>query len=110
LDVKNAFLHEDLHEKVYMEQPPRFVAQGEYQGCVCKLKKALYGLKQSPQAWFGKFSTAIMEFGIQRCQTDHSVFHLHTSVGYIILVVNLDDIVITSDDSGGIAQLKLFLQ
>jgi hypothetical protein len=70
----------------------------------------LYGLKQSPQAWFGKFSEAVIEFGLQRCQTDHLVFHLHTSAGYILLVVYVDDIVITGDDSGGIARLKLFLQ
>jgi hypothetical protein len=56
------------------------------------------------------FSEAIMEFGLQRWQTDHSVFHLHTSVGYILLVVYVDDIVITGDDSRGIARLKLFLQ
>jgi hypothetical protein len=60
LDVKNAF----LHEKVYMEQPLGFVAQGEYWSGVYKLKKALYSLKQSPQAWFGKFSEPVIEFGL----------------------------------------------
>jgi hypothetical protein len=110
LDVKNAFLHGDLHEEVYMEQPPGFVAQGKSQGHVCKLKKALYGLKQSPRAWFEKFSEAVLKFGLQRCQTNHSAFHLHTSAGYIFLVVYVEDIVIIGDDSGGIARLKQFLQ
>ena len=27
LDIKNVFLHDDLHEEVDMEQPPGFVAQ-----------------------------------------------------------------------------------
>ena len=55
LDIKNVFLHGDLQEEVYMEQPPRFVAQGEI-GRVFGLRKSLYSLKQSPRAWFGKFS------------------------------------------------------
>ncbi|XP_059649061.1 uncharacterized mitochondrial protein AtMg00810-like [Cornus florida] len=93
-----------------MEQPPRFVAQGEYRHTVCRLKKALYGLKQSPRAWFGKFSEAALEFGLNKCQIDHSVFHLCTKAGFIFLVVYIDDIMITDDDSAGIAKLKLFLQ
>ena len=58
LDIKNVFLHGDLEEDIYMEQPPGFVAQGE-SGLVCKLHWSLYGLKQSPRAWFGKFSHVI---------------------------------------------------
>nr|CAN75245.1 hypothetical protein VITISV_014213 [Vitis vinifera] len=79
-DIKNAFLHGDLAEEVYMEQPPGFVAQGEY-GLVCRLRRSLYGLKQSPRAWFSCFSSVVQEFGMFRSTSDHSVFYHHNSSG-----------------------------
>ena len=108
LDIKNAFLHGDLQEEVYMEQPPGFVAQGE-SGKVCHLRKSLYGLKQSPRAWFGKFSLAVERFGMQKSKSDHSVFYKQSEAGIILLVVYVDDIVITGNDAAGISSLKTFL-
>ena len=109
LDIKNAFLHGDLAEEVYMEQPPGFVAQGE-SGLVCRLRRSLYGLKQSPRAWFGRFSSVVQEFGMLRSTADHSVFYHHNSSGQCIyLVVYVDDIVITGNDQDGIQKLKQHL-
>ena len=106
LDIKNAFLHGDLAEEVYMEQPPGFVAQRE-SGLVCRLRRSLYGLKQSPRAWFGRFSSVVQEFGMLRSTADHSVFYHHNSSGQCIyLVVYVDDIVITGSDQDGIQKLK----
>ncbi len=53
MDVKNVFLHGDLQEELYMEQPPGYVDQ-THPNLVCRLKKALYGLKQAPRAWSDK--------------------------------------------------------
>ena len=41
---------------------------------------------------------------------DHSIFYRNSSSGIILLVVYVDDIVITGSDSKGISSLKSFLQ
>ena len=64
-------------------------------GKVCRLRKSLYGLKQSPHAWFGKFSQAVEAFGMQKSKSNHSVFSKNSSYGIILLVVYVNDIVIT---------------
>ena len=80
LDIKNAFLHGDLAEEVYMELLPGFFAQGE-SDLVCRTHCSLYGLKQSPRTWFGHFSYVVQEFGMTQSTLDHCAFYHHTSSG-----------------------------
>ena len=56
------------------------------------------------------FSQAVEEFGMQKSKSDHFVFYRNSSLGIIMLVVYVDDIVITGSDSKGISSLKLFFQ
>ncbi|RVW83237.1 Retrovirus-related Pol polyprotein from transposon RE1 [Vitis vinifera] len=82
---KNAFLNRELEEEVYMDVPPR-LEQGS-SNKVCQLKKALYGHKQSPQAWFKS-----------------------TNEGKItVLMVYVDDLILTGNDHVEIEDLKKIL-
>ncbi|GKA55636.1 ribonuclease H-like domain-containing protein, partial [Tanacetum coccineum] len=98
LDVKNAFLHGQLSETVYMHQPPGFVdsAHPDY---VCHLQRSLYGLKQAPRAWFQRFASFITRVGFQHSKTDTSLFvyHMGSDVAYLLLYV--DDIILTASST-----------
>ena len=48
LVVKTAFLHGNLEEMIYMQQPLYFIKRGD-KNKACLLLKSLYGLKQSPR-------------------------------------------------------------
>ena len=48
IDVKTAFLHDDLEEKIYISQLMGFKTTRK-ENMIYKLKKALYRLKQSPR-------------------------------------------------------------
>ena len=57
--MKTAFLHGDLEEKIYMQQPKGFEVKGK-ENFVGKLKKSLYGLKQASRQWYKKFDSFIV--------------------------------------------------
>ncbi|RVW43508.1 Retrovirus-related Pol polyprotein from transposon RE1 [Vitis vinifera] len=94
LDVQNAFLNGDLVEQVYMAQPPGFL-HPNHPNKVCKLKKALYGLKQSPRAWFTKLSSALLSWGFNSSRTDSSMFVHFGTHSTLIVLVYVDDIIVT---------------
>ncbi|KAJ3698372.1 hypothetical protein LUZ61_002077 [Rhynchospora tenuis] len=104
LDVNNAFLHGELQETVYMQQPPGFVDELR-PNHVCHLKKALYGLKQAPRAWFQKLRTFLVANHFKPSQADCSLFIYNNQGTIIYILVYVDDIIITGNDSQAIAAL-----
>nr|GFC74667.1 putative reverse transcriptase, RNA-dependent DNA polymerase [Tanacetum cinerariifolium] len=73
-DMKNAFLHGELKEEVYMEALPGFLEHFK-PGEACRLKKSLYGLKQSPRAWFGRFTLAMKRNRDDQLQTNRHPYN-----------------------------------
>ncbi|EXB62836.1 Lysosomal alpha-mannosidase [Morus notabilis] len=100
------FLNGDLEEEVFMSLPPGFEDKFG-QGKVCRLKKSMYGLKQSPRAWFECFERIVKDYGYCQSQADHTMFYKHTEKGKLsILIVYVDDIIMTGDDIEELAGLK----
>jgi len=106
MDVKNAFLHGDFTEEVYMRPPPGY---NHPPNKVCPLHRALYGLKQAPQVWFSKFSSTVYSFGFTQSSYDRALFIRHTNKGRILVLIYINDMIITEDDVDGIHELKSFL-
>lgn len=71
-----------------------------------RLHCSLYGLKQSPRAWFDRFRKAMLKRGYPQSNADHTLFYKHTEDKVAILIVYVDDIVITGNDTKEISDLK----
>lgn len=96
----------ELDEEVYMELPPGLETHENYRK-VCKLNKSLYGLKQSPRAWFDKFAKTVIQQGYTQCQADHTLFvRISTENRTTILIVYVDDIILTGDHEEELDRLK----
>jgi hypothetical protein len=106
MDVKNAFLNGDLSKEVYMQPPPGLSSPSNQ---VCHLHRTLYGLNPAPRAWFAKFSATVSCLGYSISSYDSALFLCCTDRDIILLLLYVDDMIITGDDSIGIMELKQLL-
>eukprot|EP00253_Pinus_taeda_P010620 PITA_10620 len=103
MDVKNSFLHGDLSEEIYMEQPHGFIQDSSL---VCRLKKSLNGLKQAPRDWYVDMDSFLLSQNFERCKSDPNVYMLRTHDSLLILVLYVDDLLITGSSASAIATVK----
>ena len=87
-----------------MEQPAGFVDPINPK-FVCKLDKAIYGLKQSPRAWYKKLNQSLLQWGFRNSKTDTSMFIYSRSSVFMVVLVYVDDILVTGSSPTMIATL-----
>jgi hypothetical protein len=108
MDVKSSFLHGDLQEEIYMEQTLFYVQNDS--SLVCRLKKSIYGLKQAPRAWYVKMDNFLIDTGFSRCHSDPNVYTKKLGSHLIILVLYVDDLILTGSDSKFLNHVKTNLK
>ena len=105
-DVKSAFLHGELTEDVYVEQPRGYEVKDEIHK-VYKLNKALYGLKQAPRAWFSRIESYFLREGFRKCDSEQTFFIKTNKLGKrLIISLYVDDLIYTGDDEAMICEFK----
>lgn len=121
MDVSNAFLHGDLMEDVYMKMPQGYTHYGcrisssttTTQSCsptvVLKLIKSLYGLRQAPRLWFGKLTSVLLSHGFLQSKADYSMLIKQTSSTITVILIYVDDIIISRNSDSEIQSLQKLL-
>jgi Reverse transcriptase (RNA-dependent DNA polymerase) len=88
LDVEVAFLHGDLDEVIYKENPDG-VAYTGYK--VVVLNKSMYGLVQAARQFFLKLKAVLEKAGFRQSDAEPCLFFKAIEDYYVLLVVHVDD-------------------
>ncbi|KAL9260027.1 Retrovirus-related Pol polyprotein from transposon TNT 1-94-like protein [Drosera capensis] len=105
-DVKTTFLHGDLEEEIYMEQPEELQVEGK-ENLVCKLKKSLYDLKYAPQQCYRNFESFMVDNVCKKTSSDSCIFIQKFGDGnFIVLLLYINDMLIVGEDTKKIVALK----
>jgi len=116
VDVKCAFLQSrltdttigDIHAHLpYGYSLPPGLPPGEI---VAKLNGALYGLKQAPREWHQELRSSLLQCGFQQLQAEESLYTKWTKTEQTIVLVYVDDILISSNRLESVESVKALLR
>ena len=129
LDITSAFLNGKLEEEIYLEIPElleyslhdiiekdeneskRKAAEmlkqirGKNKAC-CKLNKALYGLKQASRQWNILLDSKLQGVGLTASVAEPCIYFINQNDTFILVLVYVDDILITGNDMCKINEIK----
>ena len=97
MDVSNTLLHGELYEEIYMDVPPGYPVTNF--ALVYWLKKFIHGLCQASRNWYAKLSRALVQYGFIQSNTDHNLFTYSRGITFLTMLVYVDDLIITINNT-----------
>ena len=86
-----------------MKQPKGYI---EDSSLVCKPRKYLYGIKQAPRAWYSKMDAFLISQKFERCKSDCNVYMQKKDGFFLLIVLYVDDLFITSSYVARLRSIK----
>ncbi len=108
LDVKTAFLYGELKELLFMVIPEGMELEGDFD-CL-QLLRSLYGLKQASRVWNETFDSFVQSLGFQVSKYDPCLYTLTVDGMCVVLVVYVDDVLVTGTCDAMVDQVKQHLK
>jgi hypothetical protein len=108
LDLKTAFLHGNIDEELYMNQPPGYVC-ADSRSLVCRLNKALYGLKQASRQWHAKLKDVLVGESFKPSDVDPCLFVLKKDGVMFYVLVYVDDMLLACESMELLCSVKTLL-
>jgi Reverse transcriptase (RNA-dependent DNA polymerase) len=105
MDVKLSFLNGMLEDKVYVEQPLRYMKLGK-EHKVLKLKKALYGLKQASRARNTRIDNYFKKNGFKQCPFAAAIYVKARKDELLIITLYVDDLIFIGNSQRLIDEFK----
>ena len=111
MDVKSAYLHPEIKEEIYLEQPTGYEKlNSSGKKLVCKLNKSIYGLKQAAKNWYEELANFLIQEKFVRSKNDYCLFTKIENNEKLYILSWVDDLVIAGSNNEDIEQLKRALE